>query len=136
MSIDRAKGIKNVATVNENPVDKRIQQILTFLVIRELKEENEALKKKLLADAGGSHGSLNTEEIKRQIAEQEIAMRELNKSWAQKLEEAMNQKSLMDSAEQQDATTRAKKKTHPFFENLNEDPLLSGKILACDPFLI
>ncbi|KAL3897622.1 MAG: hypothetical protein SGCHY_003288 [Lobulomycetales sp.] len=131
-----AKGIKNVATVNENPVDKRIQQILTFLVIRELKEENEALKKKLLADAGGSHGSLNTEEIKRQIAEQEIAMRELNKSWAQKLEEAMNQKSLMDSAEQQDATTRAKKKTHPFFENLNEDPLLSGKILACDPFLI
>lgn len=36
---DRAKQIKNVAVINENPQDK---------LIRELKEENERLKKQLL----------------------------------------------------------------------------------------
>ena len=35
---DRAKKIKNKATVNENPMDK---------LIRELKEENEKLRKQL-----------------------------------------------------------------------------------------
>lgn len=40
---DRAKQIKNQAIVNENPQDK---------MIRELKEENEKLKKQLAA-AGG-----------------------------------------------------------------------------------
>jgi hypothetical protein len=40
---DRAKQIKNSAVINENPQDK---------MIRELKEENERLKK-LLAESGG-----------------------------------------------------------------------------------
>ena len=40
---DRAKQIKNKAVINENPQDK---------LIRELKEENERLKKQLAA-AGG-----------------------------------------------------------------------------------
>ena len=40
---DRAKQIKNAAVVNENPMDK---------LIRELKEENDKLKKQLAA-AGG-----------------------------------------------------------------------------------
>jgi kinesin family protein 1 len=116
--LDRAKGIKNVAVVNENPVDK---------MIRELKEENEALKKKLLSDGGGGDDS-DTDEIKRQIAEQEIAMRELNKTWAQKLEEAMMQQSLMDSDSKELKMVKEKMKTHPHLINLNEDPLLTGLI--------
>jgi kinesin family protein 1 len=42
---DRAKQIKNSAVVNENPQDK---------MIRELKEENERLKKLLAASGGPS----------------------------------------------------------------------------------
>jgi kinesin family protein 1 len=114
--LDRAKGIKNVAVVNENAIDK---------LIRELKEENEALKRRM-KEGGGEEG--DAEEIKRQIAEQEIAMRELNKTWAQKLEEAMLQKSLMDNDSVQDKMKREKMLTHPHFVNLNEDPLLSGMI--------
>lgn len=71
------------------------------------------------------------EEIKRQIAEQEIAMKELNKSWAQKLEEAMLQKSIMQSETDSDKLTKEKKMTHPYLSNVNEDPLLSGMILVC-----
>jgi hypothetical protein len=44
---DRAKQIKNVAVVNENPQDK---------LIRELKAENDRLKKEL-AEAGGGGGT-------------------------------------------------------------------------------
>lgn len=43
---DRAKQIKNKAVVNEDPQDK---------LIRELKEENERLKKQLEAGGGGSN---------------------------------------------------------------------------------
>jgi kinesin family protein 1 len=117
--LDRAKGIKNVAVVNENAIDK---------LIRELKEENEALKRKLLADGGGGGDDADNDEIKRQIAEQEIAMRELNKTWAQKLEEAMMQKSLMDNDSKEEKKKREKMQTHPHLVNLNEDPLLSGMI--------
>ena len=41
---DRAKKIKNVAEINESPQDK---------LIRELKEENERLKKQLASGGGG-----------------------------------------------------------------------------------
>lgn len=41
---DRAKKIKNKAVVNENPMDK---------LIRELREENEKLKKSLGGGGGG-----------------------------------------------------------------------------------
>ena len=54
---DRAKKIKNKAVVNENPLDK---------MIRELKEENEKLKKFLeggqLPTDSGSGGAAMTEE--------------------------------------------------------------------------
>lgn len=40
---DRAKQIKNAAVINENPQDK---------LIRELKEENERLKKQLMVGEG------------------------------------------------------------------------------------
>lgn len=48
---DRAKQIKNVAVINENPQDK---------MIRELKEENEKLKKILNVAGGGLNGSIRT----------------------------------------------------------------------------
>ena len=63
---DRAKKIKNKAVVNENPMDK---------LIRELKEENERLKKAMAggdlsalmassgdAGGGGGGGAVMTEE--------------------------------------------------------------------------
>ncbi|KAJ3226400.1 hypothetical protein HK099_004978 [Clydaea vesicula] len=132
--LDRAKGIKNVAAINENPIDK----------CKELKEENETLKQKLLAGGGGTidgsevlaEGKILTPEqiaenaeIRRQIIEQEKAMNEMNKSWALKLEEAMLQKSLQDKESAEEKVTAEKKKTNPYLVNVNEDPFLSGLML-------
>jgi hypothetical protein len=82
----------------------------------------------LSGEAGGDDE--DSDDIKKQIQEQEIAMRELNKTWAQKLEEAMLQKSQMDSESEQDKMNREKMLTHPHFMNMNEDPLLSGMIIV------
>lgn len=84
---DRAKQIKNAAVVNENPMDK---------LIRELKEENDKLKKQL-AEAGGPaktvvHADPEAEEKMRLMKEQMEAnqreMAEMNKSWEQRLKES------------------------------------------------
>jgi len=83
---DRAKQIKNTAVINENPQDK---------MIRELKEENEKLKKQLAESGGGSVEIKEDEESKRQLElmkEQLEAnqrqMEEMNKSWEDKLKDA------------------------------------------------
>lgn len=52
---DRAKKIKNKAVVNENPMDK---------LIRELKEENERLKKAMGGEITTTSGVAMTEEGK------------------------------------------------------------------------
>jgi hypothetical protein len=63
---DRAKEIKNKPVINESAADK---------LIRELKEENERLKK--MGGGGGADFEANQAQID-----------ELNKSWEQKLAEA------------------------------------------------
>lgn len=70
------------------------------------------------------------EDIQRQISEQEIAMRELNKTWAEKLEEAMLQKSIWENDASLDKVTKEKKQTHPHLLNINDDPFLSGMLVV------
>jgi len=127
---DRAKNIKNKAVVNENPVDK---------LIRELKEENERLKKSLqgggLPMAVEGAGTMSPEEIaemRKQMEEDIRAQLALNaqqidsgfggfdaelaaaqKEDVQLLAQAASQKALMNQ---------------PRLTNLNEDPQLSGVI--------
>ena len=62
-----------------------------------------------------------------EIAEQERAMNELDKNWEKKLEEAMLQKKMIES-EDENEKKEALKKTVPHIMNINEDPLLSGLI--------
>ena len=81
---DRAKQIKNAAVVNENPMDK---------LIRELKEENDRLKKQLAA-AGGPAQTVSVSDpeveekmriMKEQMEANQREMAEMNKSWEQRL---------------------------------------------------
>jgi kinesin family protein 1 len=67
---DRAKEIKNKPVINESATDK---------LIRELKEENDRLKK---SGGGGGDGG--------DIEMNQAAIDELNKSWEQKLLDAKN----------------------------------------------
>ena len=133
---DRAKKIKNKAVVNENPMDK---------LIRELREENEKLKKAMTSgdlssliapaesegegdkDVGG--GATMTDEEKAQMRrkmEEEIrAQLEANAAammnWDDKLKESRQEIVEVD--------TKAKKaETTPHLLNLNEDSMLSGVI--------
>lgn len=73
---DRAKQIKNAPTINESPQDK---------LIRELKEENERLKKEL-AMGGGGGGAGSDPETMRRLKDAEADM-ERNR---QKLEQMEN----------------------------------------------
>ena len=127
---DRAKNIKNKAVVNENPVDK---------LIRELKEENERLKKSLqgggLPLAVEGAGTMSPEEIaemRRQMEEDIRAQLALN---AQQIDSGMGgfdaelaaaQKEDVELLAQAAAQKAAMNK--PKLTNLNEDPQLSGVI--------
>lgn len=59
---DRAKQIKNAPTINESPQDK---------MIRELRDENERLKKELLAGGFGGGGGASDPEAARRLKEAE-----------------------------------------------------------------
>lgn len=83
---DRAKQIKNKAVINENPQDK---------LIRELKEENERLKK-LLSESGGPTKVITQEDeearqkllqMKEELEANQRMMAEMEKSWEEKLAE-------------------------------------------------
>ena len=79
---DRAKKIQNKAIINESPQEK---------MIRELREENEKLRKLILSAASG--GTINLkdlgvgdlQEIMETVNENEKAMENLEKPWEQKL---------------------------------------------------
>ncbi|CDI87401.1 hypothetical protein EPH_0005460 [Eimeria praecox] len=120
---DRVKQIKNEATVNENPLEK---------LIRELREENERLKKAMggaLPDTAPGAGAdpQMMEELRRQYEEEleanRRALQEMTMSWQDKLEAAKNRRPT--SVEVRDT----EQLTIPYLSNLNEDPLLSGKIV-------
>ncbi|KAL5021850.1 hypothetical protein ScPMuIL_001005 [Solemya velum] len=124
---DRAKKIQNKAVINENPLDK---------LIRELKEENEKLKKAM--EAGGTlaqeHQGLSPEdiekmrrqmedEIRAQLLANQHIMAESAESWEAKLAAAQSETEAIET--QGDIS---KRKNEPRLVNLNEDPMLSGVI--------
>ncbi|KAK3761147.1 hypothetical protein RRG08_022551 [Elysia crispata] len=123
---DRAKKIKNQAVINENPLDK---------MIRELKEENEKLRKAL--EAGGvvpSDGrtQMSEEEMKaleEKIRSQLMANQQLigdsEQSWDEKLSAARNETEAFVSEGNREV---ARKNKEPHLMNLNEDPMLSGVV--------
>uniref|UniRef100_H2ZMC6 Kinesin-like protein n=1 Tax=Ciona savignyi TaxID=51511 RepID=H2ZMC6_CIOSA len=111
---DRAKKIKNKAVVNENPIDK---------LIRELREENERLKKAASGQLPEqSQAGMSPEEIRAQLLENQAQME--NFDWDAKLAEVTNQ---IEDAQLSKAHGPVKM-TVPHFVNLNEDPMLSGVI--------
>jgi hypothetical protein len=73
---DRAKKIQNKAVINESPQEK---------MIRELREENEKLKKMLMSAASGGTINLkelgNLEEIQETMDQNIKAMEDLEKPW-------------------------------------------------------
>ncbi|EDO35613.1 predicted protein [Nematostella vectensis] len=118
---DRAKKIKNKAVVNENPMDK---------LIRELKEENERLKKSMEGGIPLSAAGMSPEEIERmrkQMEEEIKAQLAMNNesmmSWDDKLQQSRDEGSSSEVQEMQQ-----KLNSVPHIVNLNEDPLLSGVV--------
>lgn len=123
---DRAKQIKNKAVVNENPQDK---------MIRELKAENDKLKKQL-AEAGGPAQVVTKEDeeskaamlaMKEQLEANQRAMLEMEKSWEDKVAEAKLQE--QEAAKIREAEEASFKSDNPHLLNLNEDPLLDRKVV-------
>ncbi|XP_033755330.1 kinesin-like protein KIF28P isoform X3 [Pecten maximus] len=126
---DRAKKIKNKAVINENPMDK---------LIRELKEENDRLKKAM--ESGGmieGSAGMSPEELERMKKEMEEQIRaqlmanqamlsenDSKEDWDAKLRAAQSETDELKGVGSQ-STRRSK---DPYLINLNEDPMLSGVI--------
>lgn len=100
---DRAKKIKNNAVINESVQDR---------MIRELKEENNELKK-LLEQAGGLD---KIRELQEQLEANERFVKEQMMSWEQK-----RTSQAIDQVVHEDRSI-------PHITNINEDPQLSGKV--------
>ncbi|XP_018021653.1 kinesin-like protein KIF28P isoform X2 [Hyalella azteca] len=130
---DRAKQIKTTAIVNEDPVEK---------LIRELKEENDALKRQLQtgqinpADfVDADNDGINDKDMAKMKAKWEEEMRarmlqndkemiEMKKSYEEKLK--AQKKDIADPSMKKKEEERLKK---PHLYNLNPDPILSGKVV-------
>jgi len=111
---ERAKKIECKATIIESAQDK---------LIRELKNEIERLKKQL-GGQGGSSDDL--ERLKAELSNSQNAMTEMQKSWEERIKDAEKKKAETDSSI---ALAGASiDLTKPHIINVNEDPLLSGKI--------
>ncbi|KAF8570425.1 hypothetical protein P879_03450, partial [Paragonimus westermani] len=115
---DRAKRIKNTAIVNEDPVEK---------LIRELKEENERLKK-----------SLQTTELPASIVTKDMSSEDALSLWLAEFSQTRHTSELaqarkeaaemaIQSLSKEDKTENLSK-NKPYLSNLNEDPQLSGVI--------
>lgn len=109
---DRAKKIVNKAEINENPQDK---------IIRELKDENEKLKK--LVAEGGLGGtvkvddeSMKVKELQEQLEANMKQMSEMEKSWKDKINQYGSEKEAIIDI------------NGPHIINLNEDPQLDRKV--------
>jgi kinesin family protein 1 len=118
------KAIKNSAVINESATDK---------LIRELKEENERLKK-MSGSGGASSGVGLTDEEKEEMervkkeyedmmAFNKAKMEEMEKSYAEKLKA-----SAQIAADNEADEPKINMKNEPHLINLNEDPFLSGQI--------
>ncbi|GMR41799.1 hypothetical protein PMAYCL1PPCAC_11994 [Pristionchus mayeri] len=114
---DRAKSIKTKAVVNESATER---------MIRELKEENLRLQQQI---GGGGHfsGSEELEALKRQLAENQKEMENLQKTWEQKLAEEASKHSAVEG---HDAKRR---QSVPHLWNLNEDSALTDVVMHFIP---
>ncbi|CAE7579847.1 kif1 [Symbiodinium natans] len=115
---DRAKKIKNKAVVNENPQEK---------LMRELMEENQKLREMMAALSAGQGFDAQTFENlgkkQREIAEAEAALKDMQKSWAERLQE--------DKQRQEELSTQRRttiSPTVPMMVNLNPDAQLQGRV--------
>ena len=112
---DRAKKIKNAAIVNENPVEK---------LMNDLKAENERLKAMMMGHEGSGFtgGSEELEKVRLEAEqakkEMEARLAESQKSWEQKLKEAAEVAKKVVTVDL----------SLPHIANLNEDPQLTGKL--------
>lgn len=118
---DRAKRIKNSASINENPQDK---------LIRQLREENNKLreligKQKEASPGGRIENEDATAEKQAEIAALENALQEMQKSFAERLSDAQAKagEAAQQKKEKEDLT-----QMQPHIANLNEDDLLTNKL--------
>lgn len=124
---DRAKQIKNTAVINENPQDK---------MIRELKEENEKLKKQLAESGGPGETKIITQKDEESIKQMELMkeqleanqrmMADMEKSWEEKVAEGKQKQ--LEEQKLIDAQEKSQKEGKPHLLNLNEDPMLDRKV--------
>uniref|UniRef100_A0A8R1YT96 Kinesin-like protein n=1 Tax=Pristionchus pacificus TaxID=54126 RepID=A0A8R1YT96_PRIPA len=117
---DRAKSIKTKAVVNESATER---------MIRELKEENLRLQQQI-GGGGHSSGSEELEALKRQLAENQKEMENLQKTWEQKLAEEAGKHSAIEG---HDAALAKKRQCVPHLWNLNEDPALTDVVVHFIP---
>ena len=137
---DQAKKIKCHAKINESPKDK---------MIRELKEENEKLKKQLLNFKGGPPMPVQSKENSDLNKEEMEKMKEMNKAFelqinkltesllkaekqADKFREEGNETKFKEEAMRKPArrasTVVQRNENHAHLVNINEDPFLTNKI--------
>lgn len=128
-----AKKLKNKAVINEDPMAK---------LIRELKAENEKLKK-LLEAGGGSLDALNAagggggggdpeaeaklKAMQEQLEANKREMEEMSKSWEDKVAEAKAKDE--EEARKKKEEEEARLAGTPHLINLNEDPMLDRKAI-------
>ncbi|CAL2037683.1 unnamed protein product [Caenorhabditis brenneri] len=117
---DRAKSIKTNAVVNENQTER---------ALRELREENLRLQSQI--QGGGVTGdNEEIEKLRRQLAENQKEMEEMEKSWQQKIAEEASKHA---GGASEKAEMEAKKKRMCHLWNLNEDPALTNVIVHFIP---
>ncbi|CAK9114835.1 Kinesin-related protein 1 (Kinesin family member 1) (Kinesin-3) [Durusdinium trenchii] len=111
---DRAKKIKNKAVVNENPQEK---------LMRELLDENQKLKEMIQSLGAGRVDARTFEDLgrkQREIAEAEAALKDMQKTFQEKLEE--------DRQRQGELRSTVVNPMVPMIVNLNQDPQLQGRV--------
>eukprot|EP00930_Biecheleria_cincta_P049334 TRINITY_DN34555_c0_g1_i1.p1 TRINITY_DN34555_c0_g1~~TRINITY_DN34555_c0_g1_i1.p1 ORF type:complete len:824 (-),score=123.62 TRINITY_DN34555_c0_g1_i1:91-2562(-) len=119
---DRAKKIKNTATVNENPQER---------LMRELKAENQKLKELVESLQGGSMpDAASIREMgarQQEIAAMQSALTEMNMSFEDKMEQEKNRQ-LASAQKRKQSNVLRSNATFPMLVNLNDDKFLTGRI--------
>lgn len=110
---DRAKRIKNTAVINENPQEK---------MIRELKEENEKLKKAMGGDMPNKMSAEEVAQKESEIAALQEALKNMEKSFAERVADS-EQEMKQEGSAKKDANLKG-----PHIANLNEDQMLMNKL--------
>ncbi|PIK46734.1 putative kinesin-like protein KIF28P [Apostichopus japonicus] len=130
---DRAKQIKNVAVVNEDPTEKLIrelkeenQRLMDALKkggLGELKDDDEEEKQHMTEEEKEALRKELEEEMQGRLRDTEAEMEEMKKTWEEKLKQAQSSAGNGGEREKKEA-----RKTKPHMYNLNMDNQLSGMI--------